>query len=136
MPRSVRRYWRQALLFCLLLCTLFVALSYLPAEERDNQAGFLPTWKLLSEKQKIDFMAGYLFGQRDAQQIIDIAIQYVRDNPTKAVESLERVKRLYDYEAVRPPLLAKEVDNFYSNPDNAQAPLSAAVSAGRARASS
>lgn len=101
------------------------------AQNRE-QLPFLPTWKLLSRDQKRDFVAGYIQGWRDAAQVTDIAIGYVRDNPKQAVEGLEKIRRLYDLSSVRADGLVEGVDGFYSDPKNAAATLSAAVTAVRA----
>ena len=92
---------------------------------------FLPTWKLLNHQEKQHFVSGYIYGWKDAYNVTDIAIQYIKENPKTAVESLEKLKMLYNMEHVKPDQLVGALDNFYSDPDNSAATLSMAVSAAR-----
>jgi hypothetical protein len=94
---------------------------------------FLPTWKLMNDDEKQQFIAGYLQGWRDAASVTDIAISFVKNNPASAVESLEKVKELYDIREIRPSDVTQEIDLFYSDPTNSNAPLSKAITAARAR---
>jgi len=96
-----------------------------------SQHGFLATWKLLAPQQRIDFMAGYLQGWHDASRVIDIAIDFVRDNPNQAVTSLERLRALYDLSNLKPDQMVREIDRFYNEPENRDATLSLAVSNAR-----
>jgi len=98
----------------------------------DQPPSFYPIWKLLNLEQKQQFVAGYLHGWRDAALVTDIAIQYVRKNPQKAVSSLEGVKELYNLRSVRSADLVEKIDEFYSDPENLSAPLSRAVTSARA----
>lgn len=114
----------------LLISSLLLAST--SAAQTREQLPFLPTWKLLTRDQKRDFVAGYVQGWRDAAQVTDIAIGYVRENPKQAVEGLEKIRRLYDLSNLRSDGLVDGVDGFYSDPKNASATLSAAVTAVRA----
>ena len=115
----------------LLLISSLLLISTSSAQSRE-QLAFLPTWKLLTRDQKRDFVAGYVQGWRDAAQVTDIAIDYVRENPKQAVEGLEKIRRIYDLSNIRAEGLVDGVDGFYSDPNNASATLSAAVTAVRA----
>ena len=67
----------------------------------------------------------------DAAKVTDIAIGFVKENPGKAVESLEGVKKLYDLSSLKPEALVEEIDAFYSKGDNSRATLSAAVTSAK-----
>ena len=99
--------------------------------QAEDTSSFYPTWKLLGSREKEQFVAGYIQGWKDAAQVTDIAISYVRDNPGKAIEGLEQVKGLYDVRDLRPGMLAGAIDNFYAKPENQGAALSLAVSAAK-----
>ena len=89
---------------------------------------FLPTWKMLNDQEKQHFISGYLHAWRDASGVTDIAISYIKDNPRKAVESMESIKGLYNVAGISPLTLSTEIDEFFENPDNKGASLSKAVS--------
>lgn len=104
-----------------------------PADSGGGAPAFLPVWKLMSGQEKLQFIAGYIQGWKDAAKVTDIAIDYVKSNPTEAVDGLERIRRLYGLSGVRPSQIVDEVDDFYSDPDNMNSPLSVAVTAAKNR---
>lgn len=97
----------------------------------EPETAFLPTWKLMKFEEKQHFISGYIQGWIDAARVTDIAIAYVRENPTRAVEGLQSVQRLYDLSAIKPQPLVEEIDAFFAKPVNSNASLSAAVTAAR-----
>lgn len=103
------------------------------AGAEDEKAAFLPTWKLLNPQEKQQFMAGYLYGWRDAAKVTDIAISYVKENPQKAVEGLESIRALYDVSRFNSSAIAHEVDGFFQDSDNRDASLTAAISFAKSR---
>lgn len=90
------------------------------------------TWRLLTNEQKQEFLAGYVQGWRDASQVTDVAIDFVRENPNEAVAGLQRLKKLYEMSDLSPSFLAREVDKFFSEPANHSASFALAISAARA----
>ena len=115
-----------------ILAALFSALPAISYAD-DDKAAFLPTWKLLNPQEKQQFMAGYLYGWRDAAKVTEIAISYVKENPQKAVEGLESVRSLYDVSKVDSAAVAHEVDSFFQDSDNRDASLTAAISFAKAK---
>ncbi len=97
------------------------------------EASFSPTWKLLRNDAKQQFISGYLFGWRDAKKVTDIAIEYVKENPANAVTGLERVRGIYDMEGLTAESVVKELDKFFAESDGKDATLSQAVTAVRMR---
>ena len=126
----------RALLLSTALLSLAAALT-LNAPQRlyaaEEKASFLPTWKLLNPQEKQQFMAGYLYGWRDAAKVTDIAIGYVKENPQKAVEGLESIRSLYDVSGFNSSSVAHEVDAFFQDSDNRDASLTAAISYAKSR---
>jgi hypothetical protein len=121
----------KTLLVLVSVALLQLSLSSTPLFAESESEAFLPTWRLLGEEKQV-FISGYMAGLRDAGKIIDIAIQYVKNNPEEAVTSLERIKQLYAVgEEVKPAQLAHAIDTFYSDPDNSKASLSKAVMSAR-----
>ena len=94
---------------------------------------FLPTWKLLNQEQKVQFVAGYLYGWTDARRVIDVALDYVRQNPKDAVSGLEKIRALYDMGGLKADTVAREIDSFYSDSQTKEASLSQAITAVRSR---
>lgn len=123
------------------LCTKIVLIVFasvtllnIPAVlAQDDTSPFLATWKLLNPQEKQQFMAGYLYGWRDAAKVTDIAITYVKENPTKAVEGLESIRSLYDVSRMSSSAIAQHVDEFFQDSDNRDASLAAAVSYAKSR---
>lgn len=122
---------------CLLACSLspvpLVAYAQSDSEKAEDSA-FLPAWKLLGNNEKQEFISGYIQGWKDAVKILDIVISYVRENPERAERALISIKEIYDMSRVRPDQLVHEIDLFYSDPANRNAPLSKAMTAAKAKA--
>ena len=98
-----------------------------------TEASFLPTWKLLNSEAKQQFVAGYLFGWRDAARVTDLAIEYVKENPNNAVSGLERVRQIYDMEGLTAESMVRELDRFFSESEGRDATLSQAMTAAKLR---
>jgi hypothetical protein len=110
------------------LYSLFLSTPQLLAQDNER---FFPTWRLMSTEQKQHFIAGYLQAWKDAAQVTDIAIGYVRENPEKAVEGLQSVRGLYETNGLRPADLAHQVDRFFQDAENQSSSLSRAISAAK-----
>ena len=124
---------RLSLLCVSVILGLITVLSPVSARADDEKSGFIATWKLLNTQEKQQFMAGYLYGWRDAAKVTDIAIGYVKDNPNKAVEGLESIRSLYDVSRFNSSAIAQKIDEFFQDADNREASLTAAVSYARSR---
>jgi hypothetical protein len=113
---------------------VLVAFLCLPIARAEEQAEppFQPVWDLLNRQEKQQFISGYLFGMRDAATMTGVLDDFVRDNPNSARESVQRIKGIYeDMASGKPDALTREIDAFYKNPRNRQAPLSRAITAAR-----
>jgi hypothetical protein len=110
------------------LLSLCLVSSVIAESEPPTIDNFSVTWKHLSDEQRSQIVTGYLFGWRDAARITDIAIEYVKSNPAKAVEGLEKLKSLYDFSGLQPDVVVSRLNRFYEQPDNRGKPLSAALS--------
>ncbi len=97
------------------------------------EPSFSPTWKLLRNDAKQQFIAGYLFGWRDAKRVTEVAIEYVRENPSEAVSGLERIRGLYNMEGITAESMVRELDTFFSESEGKDATLSQAITAARMR---
>lgn len=118
----------KTLLFSIILLS-FTATSNALSEE---SASFYTTWKLLNSEQKQQFIAGYLFGWKDAAKIAEIVTDYVKTEPDKAIQSLEKLENVYKKShKLNPVMVSNEIDRFYSDSDNIEASLSQAVSSVR-----
>jgi hypothetical protein len=114
-----------------LIAVLFFAAPIARADTSDASAGFLAVWRLMSNEQKQQFIAGYFQGWRDANKVTDIAIQYVREHPDKAIDGLEKIRALYDLHELSPNEVIPLIDAFYKHPENQNATFSSAVTAAR-----
>jgi len=117
--------------YILPLLVISILMVPLMGTSQEGVPAFYPTWKLLSPAEKQQFVAGYIYGWRDAARVTDVVITYVKDNPGKAIEGLEQVKDLYDLGDLKPGILAQAIDAFFEDPDNKGAGLSQAVSAAK-----
>lgn len=97
------------------------------------EPSFSPTWKLLRNEAKQQFIAGYLFGWRDAKRVTEVAIEFVKENPTDAVSGLERVRELYDMKGLTAESMVRELDTFFAESEGKDATLSQAITAVRMR---
>jgi len=130
MDNQIKRTISYFLCVFAMLCTL-VHLSAPLLVFANTESSFFPTWKLLSSEERKQFIAGYIQGWRDAEKVTSIAVDYVRQEPNKAVEGLKKVQELYDLSGVTPDSLITGIDHFYSDPGNHSASLSRAVSAAK-----
>ena len=113
---------------------LVLALGFfasLGVQAQSSEEPFLPVWRLLTNKEKQHFVAGYIRGWQDAAKVTDIAIDYVKENPKDAVEGLQKLKALYDLSAISPDSLTRQIDAFYADPTHASAGLSVAVTSAK-----
>jgi len=101
------------------------------AHSEGKDDGFMPTWKLFKSEEKRQFIAGYLYGWSDASRMTDVAIEYVRDNPTKALDGLERIKSVYDMSGMQADTIVSQLNGFFADPTNKDATLSQAITAVR-----
>ena len=85
----------------------------------------------MSNAEKQHFISGYKYAGNDISEILDIAIAYVKENPENAVQGMESLKKLYDYEMISPDSLVRGIDSFYKEGDNRSSSLSRAVSAAK-----
>lgn len=113
-----------ALFICMAISPFFTQSSF-------AQDAFLPTWKLLNNEAKEQFIAGYLQGWKDAGDVTDVVKEYVKENPQKAIEGLDQIKQLYDVSSVRPSQIVALIDEYFKEPGNGNASLSRAVSAAK-----
>ena len=124
---------RAPRLHLLLACSLVLSVMPVALVADAGPAPFLPSWRLMSEAQRSQFIAGYLQGRRDASQVTDIAIEYIRERPNEAVSGLQKLKGLYDLSNLDPLAVSREVDLFYRDPANSSAGLSLALSFAKQR---
>ena len=90
---------------------------------------FYPTWKLLTPDQKNQFIAGYLCALRDAEKITHVANEFSHENPEQALRTLHQLHKVFDSANVKPDVVVRGIDSFYSDPQNTSASLSKAVRA-------
>lgn len=88
---------------------------------------FLPTWKLLKGSERSQFIAGYLYGWRDAARVTDAAIEFVKENPTEAIDGLQKIRSLYAGTDSTPDVVASALDSFFSKSENSDATLAQAI---------
>lgn len=113
----------------ILICLL--SFSFCLCASADEKTAFYPTWKLLNGAEKAEFIAGYLQGWADARNVTGIALDFIKENPDKAINSLEDIKKLYDVSALKRDKLVAAIDEFYEKPQNKAFPLSVAVTAAK-----
>jgi hypothetical protein len=124
---------RYSRVLCAIVLGSLLILNTQEGRADDDKTAFLPTWKLLNPQEKQQFMAGYLYGWRDASKVTDIALNYVKENPDKAVEGLESIRALYDVSKLNSGGVVREIDGFFQDSDNHDATLMAAISYAKAR---
>ena len=112
---------------------IFAMKSGLCESKVASEASFLPTWKLLSNQGKQQFVAGYIFGWRDAARVTDAAIEYAREHPSNAVSGLERIREIYNLEGLTAEGMVRELDVFFNQAEGREATLSQAITAARRR---
>ena len=93
--------------------------------------GFFASWKLMNTEEKRQFLSGYKYASEDIQDILNIAIEFIKENPEQAVSGLETLQKLYDFSSIGPDTLVTEVDRYYRESKNREASLSQAMTAAR-----
>jgi len=113
--------------FLVAMCILAVGTVISPVRAEEP---FNPVWQLMNRKEKQQFIAGYLFGMKDAATMTNYLRDFVRDNPQSAEESLERLRALYSgLSEGKPDSVVAGIDAFYKDGKNREAPLSRAITA-------
>ena len=112
---------------CILLL-VFVAIPTSSLSQSDEP--FEPVWHLLNREQKQQFIAAYLHGMRDAATLTSVLEGFLKENPNAGEASVQKLSSLYRAIGTGDAGdLTKKLDRFFNNPNNAQAPLSRAVTA-------
>ncbi len=81
--------------------------------------------------EKRVFLAGYLKGWTDARDILKIVMNFVREQPAEAANSLAKVIAIYDFSFLKPEYLVGRLDSFYLKSDNKDRSLIEAITASR-----
>lgn len=113
--------------WCFFLSLIFIWLTSAWADVSDSS--FAATWKLLDGASRQQFVAGYLQAWADAAKVNEVAVDYIKENPVKAVDGLQSIKGLYDFSEISPGRLVDALNAFYSDPSNQSAGLAKAVTA-------
>lgn len=98
-----------------------------------NAESFVPTWKLLKSDEKRQFVAGYMYGWKDAAKVIDIAKDFVQQNPRDAISGLEKIKGVYDLTGLKVDTVVRDLDNYFGDPDHRDSTFSQAITTIRSR---
>jgi hypothetical protein len=133
-PAPLYVLFRLLPILAVLLSPFFLAFAHPALSETERASGFSPTWKALRSEEKQQFLAGYIWGWKDAAKVNDITVEYIEKNPQKALEGLRSIRSLYNMTDVKPEELSHLLDEYFANPENQQATLSAAVSAVKSQA--
>lgn len=88
---------------------------------------FYPVWKHLSYSDKQQFIAGYLQALEDTREVLQITKEYVQSNPEKAIQSLDKVDKLYTSRGLSSSSIVKEIDQLYQKQENRNARFSLLV---------
>ncbi|MCB9030670.1 MAG: hypothetical protein H6619_06420 [Deltaproteobacteria bacterium] len=107
----------------ILLSVAFLA-PIVNASEPDT---FYPVWKHLSYSDKQQFIAGYLQALEDTREVLQITKEYVQSNPEKAIQSLDKVDKLYTSRGLSSSSIVKEIDQLYQKQENRNARFSLLV---------
>jgi len=117
---------------CFSIITILVISNNVLCETQlDKDSPFLPTWRLLNTDNKQQFISGYQYAWKDAVKIMKIVETYIKQNPKEGAKALESIQTIYDISEMKPDTLVQFINNFYSQPDNNQAPLSKAITAAK-----
>lgn len=130
LSRTISTLSCRALALSALFTGIFLSLA---AAAPQGPESFLPTWQLLNSQEKQLFISGYLQGWHDAARVTRVAEEHVSQNPEQALSSLKTIRSLYELDGKNANSLVKGIDEFYSEPDNASAALSMAVTAASKR---
>ena len=91
--------------------------------EGSAEAPVYPTWKLLGPEAKKYFVAGYVYGHREARALGEVAVTFAQQNPTNAAAGLERILPLYRLTEDSPTTLVPKIDEYLKNPANQEQSL-------------
>lgn len=116
----------------LLVCTVLFVSNAITLQA-DTPAAFYPTWKLLKQEDKVQYLSGYMHAWQDAHLTLGIAADYVNQNPESAADSIRRLQRIYDFSSLRPDTLVREIDAYYADGKQQSSSLSQAITAARSR---
>lgn len=95
-----------------------LALSIPQTAYADDESSFYPSWKLMSRSEKRQFVAGYLMGFQDARVLGEVAVEYVKRNPSSAEGALVDLLAHYRLTGLGPESLVPKIDEFYNDTKN------------------
>lgn len=102
----VVRSCRQALAAILLVASPSAAV----AQSSSSETPIYPIWRLMDEQAKRQFIAGYLYGFRDARALGEIAVEFSKQNPPDLAQGLSALLSHYQLTRMRPEQLVPLID--------------------------
>ena len=122
------RYSRGQFLGALaVLGLLLLASPTVGKSEENTDTPIAGSWRAMDDPSKRQFVAGYLFGFRDARALGEIAVEYARANPKDATVGLTDLLSHYRLTNMSPSELVPLLNEYFKDPKNQSDSLRAAI---------
>lgn len=86
-----------------------------------------PTWQLMDDDAKRQFLAGYIFGHREARALGEVVVEYLRQNPQADPDDVAGVLEHYRLTSMTSNQLVPLIDQYLKNPEHQKQSLRAII---------
>ena len=111
----------------IVIWTIWSATELLAQAQPPAEVPIYPTWHLMDEAGKKQFLAGYLYGFREARSLGEIAVEYSKSKPQDLEQGLEKLLQHYKLTTLSPDRLAPLLDQYFESPERQQDSLRLAI---------
>ena len=111
----------------LLGCIVLTGGPTIGLAEENTDTPIASSWKAMDEGSKRQFIAGYLFGFRDARALGEIAVEYSKSNPKDTTVGLTDLLSHYRLTNLSPTELVPLLNEYFKDPKNQSDSLRAAI---------
>lgn len=104
-----------------------VALANTGSAQPALEAPIYPIWRLMDDNAKKQFLAGYLYGFREARSLGEIAVEFSKSKPQDLEEGLSSILQHYRLTSLAPDKLSPLLDEYLKSPERQQDSLRLAI---------
>ena len=92
-----------------------------------SETPIYPVWRLMDDNAKRQFLAGYLYGFREARSLGEVALEYSKTKPQDLESGLSAILQHYKLTTLAPDKLAPLLDEYLQAPERQNDSLRLAI---------
>jgi len=109
------------------LLAFFMPSTTFAQESSAVEAPIYNTWQMMDDGAKRQFLAGYLYGFRDARALGEIAVAFMQTSPPDPISGLRGILPHYQLSELSPSDLVPLLNQYFREPKNRNDGLRVAV---------